>query len=129
MSDLLLVDTDILIDVGREVTAAVMYLGEAEKQTRLAISAITQMELMVGCRNKVELRTLNHFLKRFTIIKLSEEINNLAVELLGRYRLSNGLLIPDALIAATAISTQEQFVTKNRRDFQFIVGLNLLAYL
>jgi predicted nucleic acid-binding protein len=38
------------------------------------------------------------------------------------------LLIADALIAATALATNDAFVTKNQRDFRYIAGLNLLAF-
>lgn len=56
MADLTVVDTDILIDVGREVSEAIDYLDELENRTTLAVSVVTQMELIVGCRNKAELR-------------------------------------------------------------------------
>ena len=52
----------------------------------------------------------------------------IAVALLRKYRLSHGLLIADALIAATAISRGLAFATKNRRDYRFINGLKLLPY-
>jgi predicted nucleic acid-binding protein len=42
--------------------------------------------------------------------------------------LSHGLLISDALIAATALSAEESFVTKNQRHYRFIEGLDLLSY-
>jgi hypothetical protein len=128
MSNLIIVDTDILIDAGRDIPIAVDYLQKAEKQSPLAICAITKMELMVGCQNKVELRSVSRFLERFKILKLTEAVNDIAIDLLGQYRLSHGLLIPDALIAATVLSLQEPFVTKNQRDFRFIAGLELLAY-
>lgn len=83
---------------------------------------------MVGCRNKSELRKLDKFLKQFWIIKLSEVIADKSVELLRSYRLSHGLLIADSLIAATALTLNVAFVSKNQRDYRFISGLNLLAY-
>ena len=49
-------------------------------------------------------------------------------DLLRGYRLSHGLLIADALIAATALSLDTSFVTKNQRDYHFVAGLNLLSY-
>jgi predicted nucleic acid-binding protein len=42
--------------------------------------------------------------------------------------LSHGLLIADALIAATALSLDASFLTKNQRDYRFIKGLSLLMY-
>ena len=86
------------------------------------------MELVVGCRNKTELRDLEKFLKRYQILKITDQISDLAVDLLKKYFLSHGLLIADGLIAATAIVNNEAFITKNQRDFRFITGLNLLPY-
>lgn len=83
---------------------------------------------MVGCQNKAELRVLDHFLNRFQIIKLNAKISDTAIDLLRRYRLSHGLLIADCLIAATALSLDSAFATKNQRDYRFIAGLQLLPY-
>lgn len=119
-NELVLVDTDILIDAGRKVSEAVSCLQQMEQRSSLAISVVTQMELIVGCRNKTELRTLDRFLRRFQVLKLNERISDVAVNLLRRYRLSHGLLIADGLIAATALSLDTPFVTKNQRDYRFI---------
>jgi len=86
------------------------------------------MELIVGCRNKTELKNLEKFLQRFQILHISDQTSERAVELLQQYFLSHGLLIPDALISATALVYNEAFITKNQRDFRFINGLNLLPY-
>ena len=128
MPNLVLVDTDVLIDVGRGVGEAIACLQQIEQRSSPTISVITQMELIIGCQSKAELRTLERFLQRFQVLKLNEPISEVAVDLLRRYRLSHGLLIADALIAATALSLDVPFVTKNQRDYSFIAGLNLLAY-
>lgn len=127
-SDPVVVDIDILIDAGRGVEKAVAYIRRMESDSTLMISAVTQMELIIGCRNNIELRAVEQFLSRFQTIALNTRTSDLAVDLLRRYRLSHGLLIADALIAATAMSTGEQFVTKNQRDYKFIEGLRLLTY-
>jgi predicted nucleic acid-binding protein len=128
MPDVVIVDTDVLVDAGRSIPEAVACLENIERQAVLAISDVTRMELIVGCRNKSELRALDHFLERFQVLKLNEQISDTAVDLLRRYRLSHGLLIADALIAATGLSWGLPFVTKNQRDYRFIAGLRLLAY-
>lgn len=99
-----------------------------EKTSRLAISLITQLELTVGCRDKIELRDLEKFLKRYEILKITDQISDKAVEIVKRYYLSHGLLIPDGLIAATALIYDEPLISKNQRDFRFIKDLNLLSY-
>ena len=128
MSEVIVVDTDVLIDAGHGISEAVTCLEQVEQHAKLAISSITQMELIVGCRNKTELRSLEHFLSRFQVLGLNEQISDAAVDLLRRYRLSHGLLIADALIAATALSSGIPFVSKNERDYRFIAGLRLLPY-
>jgi len=122
------VDTDILIDAGRSINEAVDYLQELERSTSLAVSVVTQMELIVGCRNKAELWALEQFLKRFRVLKINEVISDKAVELLQQYRLSHGLLIADAFIAATALSWGYPLASKNQRDYRFITDLDLLPY-
>lgn len=86
------------------------------------------MELLVGCRTKGEQRKLERFLGRFEEVKLNEAITDHALRLLRRFRLSHGLLIPDALIAATSLSMKQALATKNRRDYQFIPGLKFFPY-
>ena len=123
-----IVDTDILIDAGRGDADAVACLQRIEQQSSLAASDVTQMELIVGCLNKTELHDLELFLRRFQVLKITDQISDKAVDLLKQYRLSHGLLIADALIAATALEHGEPFITKNQRDFRFITGLHLLPY-
>ena len=128
MPDISLFDTDILIDAGRKVADAVSYLEHAGQKTIIGISVITQMELMVGCRSKAELNILEKFLRRFEVISLNEIISSRGITLLRDYRLSHGLLIADALIAATALTIEAPLTTKNRKHYQFIKGLELLSY-
>jgi predicted nucleic acid-binding protein len=128
MSPATIVDTDILIDAAREVEDALRCLADLEASGVLAISSITQMEIIVGCRNKAELRNAERFLRRFEVYRLTEAASDVAVDLVRRYRLSHGLRIPDALIAATAIAHVEPLISKNQSDYSFIEGLHLLPY-
>jgi len=128
VNELTIIDTDILIDAGLQVNEAVDCLAEIERQSALAVSVITQMELLMGCRNKVELRNAERFMQRFQVLKLNEPVCDVALELLRQYRLSHGLMIPDALIAATALTLKQPFISKNQRDYRFISGLELLPY-
>jgi len=128
MASSTIVDTDIIIDVGRGIPEAVNCLRELKSASTLAISVVTQMELIVGCANKSELRTLEKFLQQFDVIAIDQLISDKAVDLLRLYRLSHGLLIADGLIAATAIIWNYPFISKNQRDYRFIQNLNLLPY-
>jgi predicted nucleic acid-binding protein len=55
---------------------------------------------------------------------LGVQITGLAYELLKRYAKSDGLRTFDALIAATAIQAGLTLVSRNRKHFQMISGLN-----
>lgn len=128
MSGKILVDTDILIDLSRQNQAACDFIRSVESAHTLSISVITHMELVVGCRNKKELRELKTFLTFFQLLPVSEIVSHEACNLLELYRLSHGLLIPDALIAATAIVHAIPLASKNRRDFSYIKSLTLKKY-
>lgn len=124
----IIIDTDILIDAGRRIQAAIDYLQVKEQQHNLTISSITQLELLVGGQNKTEQRKIERFLRRFRTIKINETITDIAVVLVRQYRLSHGLVIADGFIAATAISLDVPLASKNQRDYRFINQLKLLSY-
>lgn len=126
--NVVLVDTDILIGAALEIPQAIDSLAELEQKFALSVSVVTAMELVVGCRNKTELRNTERFLDRFQVHPLTEQISNTAYELVHKYRLSHGLLIPDALIAATALEVNCELLTKNYRDFRFIENLRLIPH-
>ncbi|MBM3237327.1 type II toxin-antitoxin system VapC family toxin [Candidatus Poribacteria bacterium] len=70
-----LIDTDILIDFSHEISAAEQFLETLRNSGEtLAISAITRMELVEGCRNKRELMKVIKFLGEFKLIHFSENI-------------------------------------------------------
>lgn len=126
--DIVIVDSDILIDVSRNDPLAVDFVANLEGTNTVVISSVTAMELIIGCKDKPELFRVQKFLQRFQVIQITDQISELSIDLLNTYNLSHGLLIADAMIAATAITLGEKFVSKNQRDFRFIDGLKLLSY-
>ena len=52
MSGIIMIDTDILVDAARGIEKAVSYLDEVKSRNVPAISSVTEMELLVGCRDK-----------------------------------------------------------------------------
>ena len=125
---MIIIDTDILIDASRGIPDATDCISEIRRRTLPAASVITYMELVVGCRNKRELNELDCFISRFQVIRLNSRMSDIGSDLLRSYRLSHGLLIPDAFIAATAIFLGCSLVSKNQRDYRFIGELRLLPY-
>ncbi len=128
MPDRLLVDSDICIDVIRSYTPTIARLERAEQMFIVAVSDITHMELLVGCADKRQQSQTEKFLRRFEAVPVDAVVSGRTVELLRRYRLSHGLLMADAFIAATALVHALPLLTKNARDFRFISGLTLEPY-
>jgi len=128
MNYVIVVDTDILIDADRGIEQARLFLNKISSENILAISEITVMEIIVGCKNKNELFTAEKYLSQFMIYKINEQISDKALSLLKIYNLSHGLLIADSFIAATAIITGSHFSTKNQKHFRFIKDLELIDY-
>ncbi len=122
-------DTDVLIDYfdtnQQRHQATRKIIEEKIGLDSVVLSAITKMELVTGARNKTELNTINKKLSRFDTLLIDPSITELSLSLLQTYKLSHGLLIPDCLIAATALKAGLPFFTYNVKDFQFIAKLKL----
>lgn len=124
----ILIDTDILIDISRNIPSAIQTVDGYKRDFVLSISMVTQLELISGCRNKKELNRLSEFLERFQILHITEAVSSKTVELFEKYRLSHGVQIPDMLIASTAMAYDIQLLSKNQKDFSFIEGLEFIPY-
>jgi predicted nucleic acid-binding protein len=118
-----LIDTDVMIDVSRRNAAAANFVDSLDDIT---ISIITAHELIVGARNQRDADGIDSLIKTYPVHgDLGVQITGLAYELLKRHAKSDGLRTFDALIAATAIEAGLTLVSKNRKHFQMISGLNL----
>ena len=120
-----LCDTCILIDYLKGVIDIQQKLLKDRKQG-LGMSSVTYMELMVGALNKREAGIIKKAFSDFEIVEISEAISTRARNLVENYAKSHGLLIPDALIAASALELQIPLYTANIRDFRFIPDLSLV---
>lgn len=83
------------------------------------------MELYQGMGNKNELAQMKKKIRFYDVIQLDHSISEKALELIETYKLSHGLTIPDAIIAATSVVYQIPLFTYNLRDFNFVPGLIL----
>ena len=118
-----LIDTDVMVDVSRRISAAANYLDSLDDIT---ISIITAHELIVGARNQRDAAGIDGLIQTYPVhAELGVQVTRLAYELLKRYAKSHGLRTFDALIAATAIEEGLTLVSRNRKHFQMIGGLNL----
>lgn len=119
-----LLDTTVLIDLSRGDSDAADFIDNAlQSGTVLFVSIISAMELMVGCRNKVEVEKAKQLVSMFNVVHLSPTDAAKAYSLILTFSKSHNLTIPDALIAATAITQQLELATDNERDFRMIPEL------
>ncbi len=121
-----LIDTDILIDAERGRPDAASFLGSQFSANGPRISSVSVMELMVGCRNRAELRGVRRFVASVRVIPIDVSISRAAETLVETFSLGHGMEIPDALIAATALGHGLILYTKNVRHFRMIPRLAVL---
>lgn len=121
---MILCDTNIFISAFNGRTDTIEQLNIIGLQY-IVISSITVMELYQGMGNKIELSQMKKKLKFYDIIHIDNTISEKAIELIDKFRLSHGLTIPDALIAATAVTYQLELYTYNVKDFDFIHNIKL----
>lgn len=69
------------------------------------------------------MKKLQTFLQQCTLLPITRTTSQSALQLIKSYNLSHGLLITDALIAATVQERGVPLYTKNTRHFQMIPGL------
>ncbi|HJH26737.1 MAG TPA: hypothetical protein C5S37_08190 [Methanophagales archaeon] len=124
--EIIILDTDILIDYFRGVEVAKDYILGIPANER-ATTDITLMELFKGARNKEELENIDKFIKRniFIVLPVSSSASRRAVQILRRYSIQKGLGLPDALIAAVTIPAGGKLITGNKKHFEFIEGLKV----
>jgi hypothetical protein len=122
---MLLVDSTILIDLSRGNEKAILFCDNAsESGEGMAISIISSMELVIGCRDKTDLNKIVKFLSHYPVIDISIPISRRAYQLMLQFNMSHGLVIPDAFIAATALEENLMLMTSNFRHFEMIPGIN-----
>lgn len=122
-----LTDTDILVDAQHAIADAVAFVTNQKAANGLRISVISAMELAIGCRSANELGLVRQFLQHVLVLPITLTISTTGYQLVDGYYLSHGLLIPDALIAATALDNNLPLYTRNVRHFQMIPGLQVIA--
>jgi len=123
---MILCDANILIEFYKnnpQITAVLREIGLPD----LAISAVTEAELYFGALNKVELQKIKRHLALLQQFPLDVALSNTFLQLMETYSLSHKLSIPDALIAATALTRDISLYTLNVKDFRFIPGLALFS--
>lgn len=91
---------------------------------------ITRMELMQGCRDKIEHTLLRRFLNdnEIEVLELTAEIGYRADAWMEQFHLANGVGVADCLIAATASVHGDALLTANARHFRCFPTLDVQKF-
>ena len=92
-----------------------------------AICTVVYIECLQGSKSNREKRIVESYLARFDFYHLTSAISAQTVDLIRTYSNTHGLLLADALIAATCLARDLTLVTYNVNDFRFIVDLKQLT--
>lgn len=124
MSTLVLVDTDVLIDVLRGYAPAVSFLRDYSE--RIIVSAIVVAELYAGVRgakDEAEQTALENLLELFRTVPVRGDIARLGGLYFRDYGPSHGVSLPDALVAATAVLEGAALKTLNVKHYPMFEGI------
>jgi len=122
-------DTDVLVWYLRGLEKARRFIEDLAHERR-ALSSLTFMELLQGCRNQQEARQVKAFISEniSLVIHPDEIISRRAIALLEHYAFSHGLRLVDAIIAASALETVSSLATANVKHYRVIAPLNLIQF-
>ena len=116
-----LIDTNIIIYLTQKKLKINDFAKEGDN---LYISTITYMEALgFPFQNSKEETAITMLCNTFERFFLTDEVERQTILL----RKSHKIKLPDAIIAATAITYHLTLVTCNNRDFNHIFGLNLFV--
>ena len=121
MAQLLLPDTDVLIDFLRGYQQAVDFINTNASQ--IILSTIVIAELYAEIRGKQELTILNDFVSLFDVIPMNSEIAKIGGLYKRDFGKSHGVGLADAIIAATCHSKNAQLKTLNVKHYPMIKNL------
>jgi predicted nucleic acid-binding protein len=115
-------DTDVMVDILRGYPPAITWmssLGEEE----ILLPGFVVMELIQGCRNRVQQRRLQRALAGYQILWPAPATCDAALSVFAQQHLSHGLGVIDALIGQMAVDAGTPLHTFNQRHYAAIPRL------
>lgn len=122
---MLLLDTDIMIDVLRRYSPALAWLGALGSES-IGIPGLVAMELLRGCRDKNEKQQVESTLRLYILHWPTQADCARAFSDFTAYHLSHGIGILDTLIAETAVGLDVELATFNQRHYGVLSSLRTI---
>lgn len=118
---MLLLDTDVYIDIQRGHPAAVAWY--AALPAKPPVPGFVVMELVDGARNARELRLAQKQVAGLAVLWPGQADCQKALTDFTRFHLSHNLGLIDSLIAATAVGLGAELATFNVKHYRVVPGL------
>jgi predicted nucleic acid-binding protein len=122
----LLLDTTILIDHLRGRAEAIALLRSLRPSGGPQSSDVVAAELLVGARDLRDQATVSRLLSTLALHPILEADSRQSLQLLTRFRLSQGIGWHDCVIAAQAFRLGLPVATVNARHFAAITNLRVI---
>lgn len=116
-----LLDSDVLIDLSRSYLPALTWFSVQSEV--IAVPGFVFLELLAGCRSKVETKAARTLIAPFPVLWLPEAELQSALTWYAPLPPTNQIGVVDALIAATAVENSAVLLTFNTRHFTVVPGL------
>jgi len=120
---MILPDSDVMIDLLREYPPAKVWFDTIDDSETMALSGFVVMELIQGCRNKIQLEKLQRDLAFYETVWPESDDCEQALEIFAQYFLSHNAGLIDVLVGMTAVSLGVPLYTFNEKHYQFIPEL------
>ena len=117
-----LIDTNVFLNIFK----GDLELSRFIKESQSFIDTTIYVECIQGSKSNREKQIIEKYLQSFPLLPITPVSSSLTIKLIRKYSNSHGLLLPDALIAATALENDLAIITFDIDDFKFIEGLNHL---
>jgi len=120
---MILLDSDVMIDLLRQYSSATEWFDGLDEDQEVVLPGYVVMELIQGCKNRIEQDRLQSVLGTYGVVWLSSEDCDKALDTFKRYHLSHHAGLLDVLIGQTAVALGVPLYTFNQRHYRFIPGL------
>lgn len=117
---MILLDSDVMIDLLREYPPAVRWFDTLDNEEELLLPGYVAMELIQGCRDRAEQEMLQRELAAYGVVWPTPADCNTALDIFAEYHLSHGAGLLDVLIGQTSVALKIPLYTFNQRHYCFI---------
>ncbi|GIV07721.1 MAG: hypothetical protein KatS3mg017_0923 [Fimbriimonadales bacterium] len=122
---MLVLDTDVMVDLQRGFPPALDWFGQLPEAP--AITVITVLELLQGCRNQREQAAIEQLIQRMPVLYLDEPACIRAVDYFRAFHLSHGPGMLDALIGAIVSTRGLTLCSFNEKHYRALSDLQVIT--